>query len=152
MKAVIQRVTSAKVIADGSFSGSIEKGLLVLLGVHENDTKAEAELLAKKVANLRIFCDEFDKMNLSVLQIGGGVLTVSNFTLCADTSKGNRPSYIEAMAPETANLLYEYFMECLKVNGVTKLAHGSFGADMQIFPELDGPVTIVFDTDTWRKV
>lgn len=151
MKAIVQRINKGSVIADGEFSGEIQKGLLVLLGVHQNDSKAEAELLAKKVANLRIFCDDDDKMNLSVLDIGGGVLTVSNFTLCADTAKGNRPSYIEAMAPDAANMLYEYFMSCIKGNGVTETAHGVFGADMKISTELDGPVTIILDTDTWRR-
>ncbi len=152
MKAVIQIINKGTCIADGEFSGEIGKGLLVLLGVHETDTKLEAELLAKKVANLRIFCDENDKMNLSVLDIDGGVLTVSNFTLCADTKKGNRPSYIEAMAPDDANILYECFMECLKQNGVKTQAHGKFGADMQISTELCGPVTIILDTDNWRKI
>ncbi len=152
MKAVIQRINKGTCIADRVFSGEIEKGLLVLLGVNQSDTKAEAETLAKKVANLRIFTDDEDKMNLSVLDIGGGILTVSNFTLCADTKKGNRPSYIEAMEPQMANTLYEYFMECLKVNGVKDMAHGKFGADMQINTELDGPVTIILDTDNWRKI
>lgn len=151
MKAVVQRINKGTCIADGEFSGKVLKGLLVLLGVHESDTEAEAELLAKKVSNLRIFTDENDKMNLSVLDIEGGILTVSNFTLCADTSKGNRPSYIEAMAPATADKLYEYFMKCLEANGVKELAHGKFGADMQISTELDGPVTIILDTDIWRK-
>ena len=151
MKAIVQRINRAKCIADGEFSGEVNKGLLILLGVHENDTDAEAELLAKKVSNLRIFTDENDKMNLSVLDICGGILTVSNFTLCADTKKGNRPSYIEAKAPDEANRLYEYFMKCLEDNGVKDLSHGKFGADMQIDTELDGPVTIILDTDTWSK-
>ena len=151
MKAIVQRINKGKCIADGEFSGEIETGLLVLLGVHESDSDAEAELLAKKVANLRIFTDENDKMNLSVLDIGGGVLTVSNFTLCADTKKGNRPSYIEAKEPQEADRLYEYFMKCLKNNGIANLAHGKFGADMQIETELHGPVTIILDTDTWSK-
>ena len=151
MKAIVQRINKGTVIADGEFSGEVNNGLLVLLGVHQSDTKAEAEVLAKKVANLRIFCDSDDKMNLSVLDVDGGVLTVSNFTLCADTKKGNRPSYIEAMAPDNANMLYEYFMECLSANGVKQMAHGQFGADMKISTELNGPVTIILDTDTWRK-
>lgn len=151
MKAIIQRINKGCCIADGEFSGEIEKGLLVLLGVHESDNEAEAELLAKKVANLRIFTDENDKMNLSVIDIGGGILTVSNFTLCADTKKGNRPSYTEAKEPCEADRLYEYFMKCLETNGVTNLAHGKFGADMKISTELDGPVTIILDTDTWSK-
>lgn len=151
MKAVVQIVTFANVEVDNVIVGKGNEGLLVLLGVYENDTKAEAELLAKKVSNLRIFCDENDKMNLSVLDIKGSVLTVSNFTLCADTTKGNRPSYINAKAPQEANELYLYFVDCLKQNGVLSAEHGEFGADMKINTQLSGPVTIVLDTDTWSK-
>ncbi len=151
MKAVVQIVDFASVSVDNTCVGKGENGLLVLLGVHENDTVSEAELLAKKVANLRVFCDENDKMNLSVLDIGGSVLTVSNFTLCADTNKGNRPSYINAKNPAEANELYLYFVECLKSNGVTDAQHGEFGADMKINTLLSGPVTILLDTDTWSK-
>ena len=151
MIAIIQRVSTASVIADGVPSGSIEKGLLVLLGVRQDDTKEKAELLARKTAALRIFCDENDKMNLSLVDIGGGALVVSNFTLCADTKKGNRPSFIDAMAPDEANRLYEYFCCCLKQNGVERVETGVFGADMKIDMSCDGPVTITLNTDTWSK-
>lgn len=150
MKAVIQRVSSASVIADGIHAGKIEHGLLVLLGVNENDTEAEAELLAKKVSALRIFTDTDDKMNLSVLDVGGSVLSVSNFTLCADTKKGNRPSFTFAMEPNKANELYELFCSNLSGFGV-KVEKGVFGADMQISMVGDGPVTIILDTDIWSK-
>lgn len=150
MKAVIQRCFSSSVIADGSPAGSIEKGLLVLLGVTEEDTSAEAELLAKKVAALRIFCDENDKMNLSVSDIGGSVLVVSNFTLCADSKKGNRPSFTFAMEPVKANELYEEFCEVIQNSGIN-VQKGVFGADMQISMVADGPVTIILDTDIWSK-
>lgn len=151
MKAVIQRVANASVCVDGSNISSIEKGFLVLLGVHNTDTVVEAKLLAAKTANLRIFSDENDKMNKSVLDIGGEILVISNFTLCADTKKGNRPSFIEAMEPKTADKLYNLYCEELKANGVKKVGRGVFGADMKVSLLNDGPVTIVLDTDTWRK-
>lgn len=150
MKAVIQRCIKASVVADGNPAGSIENGLLVLVGVSENDTEAEAELLAKKVSALRIFSDENDKMNLSVFDVNGKVLAVSNFTLCADTKKGNRPSYTLAMEPNEANRLYERFCDYIVANGVL-VEKGVFGADMQISMIGDGPITIVLDTDTWSK-
>lgn len=150
MKAVIQRCLKASVIADGVPAGSIENGLLVLVGVSEKDTEAEAELLAKKVSALRIFSDENDKMNLSVIDVKGKVLAVSNFTLCADTKKGNRPSYTLAMEPNEANRLYEKFCDFVSLNGVS-VEKGVFGADMQISMVGDGPITIVLDTDIWSK-
>lgn len=151
MIAIIQRAEHASVVADGVKSGSIDKGFLVLLGVNENDTAAEAELLARKTAALRIFCDENDKMNLSLIDIDGGALVVSNFTLCADTKKGNRPSFIGAMEPVEADRLYKLFCEQLKQNGVKRVETGVFGADMKIDICCDGPVTITLNTDTWRK-
>lgn len=151
MRAVIQRVTSAKVDVDGKTIGSTGKGFLVLLGVMEGDTEKEAELLAAKTAKLRIFTDSEDKMNLSILDIGGGVLCVSQFTLCADVRKGNRPSFTPSAKPETANMLYEKYMECLRNEGVKEVSHGEFGADMKVSLVNDGPVTIVFDTDTWIR-
>ena len=150
MKAVIQRCLSASVIADGKPAGSIRKGLLVLLGVTEADTLIEAELLANKVSALRIFCDENDKMNLSVSDVGGSILAVSNFTLCADSKKGNRPSFTNAMEPVGANELYESFCQKIKSNNIS-VEKGVFGADMQISMVGDGPVTIVLDTDVWSK-
>ena len=151
MKAVVQRIKSASVTADGQPSGTAAEGLLILLGVYETDNRSGAELLASKVSALRVFCDENGKMNRSVLDIGGSVLTVSNFTLCADIKKGNRPSFMHAMEPNSANSLYEYFIECLKIHGVKNTPHGEFGADMQIDSVLDGPITIIMDTDIWAK-
>ena len=151
MKAVIQRVTSASVVVEGETLGAIDRGFLILLGVHENDTEAEADLLAKKVTNLRVFEDDDEKMNLSMLDCGYSALVISQFTLLANTKKGNRPSFIAAARPEVAIPLYERFMEQLKANGVTDVQHGEFGADMAVSLVNDGPVTIVLDTDTWKK-
>lgn len=151
MIAIVQRVDSASVAVDGEVKGKADKGLLVLVGVGEGDDKSNAELLASKVSNLRIFCDENDKMNLSVLDISGEILAISNFTLMADTKKGNRPSFIGAMEPVGANELYDYFCLCLKEYGVKSVEKGVFGADMHISAELSGPVTITLNTDTWRK-
>lgn len=150
MKAVIQRVLSSSVIADSEPAGNIQKGLLVLLGVTETDTSSEAELLADKVSALRIFTDENDKMNLSVSDVSGSILAVSNFTLCADSKKGNRPSFSSAMEPNKANELYEEFCSHIAGKGI-KVEKGVFGADMQVSMVGDGPVTIVLDTDIWRK-
>ena len=151
MKAVIQRVTSANVIVEGKTLGAIDRGFLILLGVHEDDTEKEADLLAKKVANLRVFEDDDEKMNLSMLDCGYSALVISQFTLLANTKKGNRPSFIAAARPEVAIPLYERFMDQLKANGVTDVQHGEFGADMAVSLVNDGPVTIVLDTDTWKK-
>ena len=151
MKAVIQRVSSAEVVVEGKGIAKIDKGLFVLLGVMENDTEKDAEILAAKTAALRIFEDENEKMNLSVMDIDGSILSVSQFTLCADTKKGNRPSFILAKKPQEANKLYEYYNDCLKKNGVKSVEKGCFGADMKCEINNDGPVTIILDTDTWRK-
>lgn len=151
MKAVIQRVKYANVKVDGETVGECEKGFLVLLGVADGDTAAEAELLARKTANLRVFEDENEKMNLSVLDIDGEILAISQFTLCADVKKGNRPSFINAMEPESANKLYELYCEKLLENGVKKVSKGVFGADMKVELLNDGPVTILYDTEIWRK-
>ena len=151
MKAVIQRVSSASVRVDGETVSAIEKGLLVLLGVMEGDTVREAELMASKIAKLRIFEDSDEKMNLSVLDIEGSVLSVSQFTLCADVKKGNRPSFTPSAKPDEANRLYEIFTDCLKKEGVRDVQKGVFGGDMKVSLLNDGPVTIVFDTDIWAK-
>lgn len=151
MKAVVQRVSSATVTVGDETVGKINKGLFILVGVTENDTAAEAELLAAKCAALRVFCDENDKMNLSVRDIGGEILAVSQFTLCADVKKGNRPSFIGAMQPDAADKLYRYFVDCLGKNGITRVECGRFGADMLCNINNDGPVTIVYDTDIWGK-
>ena len=151
MKAVIQRVKNAQVTVENETVGQIGEGFLILLGVFESDTKAEAELLAKKTAMLRIFCDDEDKMNLSLLDVGGEALVVSNFTLCADTKKGNRPSFINAMEPVGADELYRYYCEQLKENGVKRVETGRFRAEMEVSLINDGPITLVLDTDTWCK-
>lgn len=150
MKAVIQRVKYANVKVDGEIIGSVGNGFLILLGVSEDDTKSDAEILAKKTANLRIFQDDEGKMNKSLLDLSYGALVISQFTLLADTKKGNRPSFIHAAKPELAIPLYEYFIEELKKNGVSDVACGEFGADMKVEFLNDGPVTIIYDTNQWR--
>ena len=151
MKAVIQRVSRAQVDVDGKTVGEIGKGFLILLGVIEGDTEKEAELLAAKIAKLRIFEDENEKMNLSLTDVDGEALVVSQFTLCADCKKGNRPSFTPSAAPDVADALYQKFSALLLENGVLKVENGVFGADMQVSLINDGPVTIIFDTDLWRK-
>ncbi len=151
MKAVIQRVSHASVAVDGEIKGSIDKGFLILLGVVQGDTSAQAEILASKIAKLRVFEDENEKMNRSLLDIGGEALVVSQFTLCADCKKGNRPSFTPSAPPETANELYLKFSDLLRTNGISKVENGVFGADMKVSLLNDGPVTIILDTDLWRK-
>lgn len=151
MKAVLQRVKSARVTVDGRLTGEIEKGYLILLGVMEGDTDAEMKLLAKKTAELRVFEDDNGKMNLSVLDVGGSALVVSQFTLCADVSHGRRPSFIKSAKPAEANRLYEAYVSELHLNGIENVQTGEFGADMAVELINDGPVTILFDTDEWKK-
>ena len=151
MKSVIQRVSSATVSVDGKTVGSCGKGYMILFGAEKGDTEAEAELLARKTASLRIFCDSEDKMNLSILDIGGEILAISQFTLLADVKKGNRPSFINAMEPKEAARLYKLFCQHLRDLGVKKVDEGIFGADMQVSLVNDGPVTILYDTDIWSK-
>lgn len=146
MKAVIQRVINSDVKINGKTAGRIGKGFMILLGVMQGDTKADADKLIKKIPNLRIFEDENGKMNLSCLEIGGEMLVVSQFTLCADCSHGRRPSFIKSAPPEEANMLYEYFVEELKKAGVSKVETGEFGADMKVSLINDGPVTIILDS------
>ncbi len=150
MRAVVQRVSSAKVTVEGEVVGEIGLGYLVLLGVTGTDTRAEAALLAGKVAKLRVFRDQQDKMNLSVLDVGGKVLVVSQFTLYADTAKGNRPSFTDAAPPGQAEELYEYFSAELSRLGVG-VAQGVFGAHMAVSLLNDGPVTICLDTAAWAR-
>ena len=150
MKAVIQRVTSASVAVDGKVIGEIDNGFLILLGVAEGDTEKDAEILARKTANLRVFTDENDKMNKSLLDCGYSALVISQFTLCADCKKGNRPSFINAAKPDVAVPLYELYMQKLSENGVKKVEHGEFGADMKVSLLNDGPVTITYDTEIWK--
>ncbi len=151
MKAVIQRVLESSVKIDGVTVGKSKNGYMILLGVMEGDTEAEAELLARKVSSLRIFEDENQKMNLSILDIGGEVLAISQFTLCADYKKGNRPSFTDSCEPKRASELYDLFCEELKRNGIKSVEKGVFGADMKVSLINDGPVTICFDTDVWAR-
>ena len=145
MRAVLQRVSRARVSVDGETTGEIGAGLLVLLGVGINDSEADAEYLVEKSINLRIFDDGDGKMNLSVLDIGGGLLVVSQFTLYADTRKGRRPSYIAAAAPDEANRLYEYFVSEARKH-VAKVETGRFQAMMDVELVNAGPVTIILDS------
>ncbi|MCL2445448.1 MAG: D-aminoacyl-tRNA deacylase [Oscillospiraceae bacterium] len=149
MKAVVQRVSHASVTVENQTVGEITGGLLVLLGAAQGDTPAQAELLAAKIAKLRVFTDNAGKMNLSVLDISGNVLVVSQFTLCADIRKGNRPAFTSAAPPAVAQDLVDYFCNCLKKEGVTNVQTGEFGAHMHVKLLNDGPVTIIMDTDIW---
>lgn len=146
MKAVIQRVTHCCVTVDNQVTGEIGQGFLILLGVEKEDTEKEADKLCAKIAGLRIFSDENDKMNLSLADIGGAVLVVSQFTLCANCRHGRRPDFFGAARPETAEPLYEYFCGQMKKNGVTAVEKGIFGADMKVSLLNDGPVTILLDS------
>ena len=151
MKAVIQRVSHASVTVDGEFISKIGKGYLILLGVMDDDTEYDAEVLAKKTSTLRVFEDDEGKMNLDIQNVDGEVLAVSQFTLCADVKKGNRPSFIRSAHPDRANELYEYFCEKLIENGVKNVEKGVFGADMKVDLLNDGPVTILYDSEIWRR-
>lgn len=150
MKAVLQRVLYASVECEGKTVSEIRKGFMVLLGVTKTDTQAEADILASKIAGLRIFEDENGKMNLSLDEVGGKIIVVSNFTLCADCKHGKRPSFINAQRPVQANELYEYFIKKLKFYGVPEVGTGVFGGDMQVHIQNDGPVTLILDTDDWK--
>lgn len=146
MKLVIQRVANAKVEVDNKIVGKIGQGFLVLFGAGEGDTKEQADFLVEKLCNLRVFEDENGKMNLSIKDINGELLIVSQFTLYADCKKGNRPSFVNAMPPKEANELYEYFMEkCRKI--VKNVEKGIFGADMKVNLVNDGPVTIILEKE-----
>lgn len=148
MRIVIQRVKSASVSIEAKLHSNIAKGLLVLVGIHIEDTEKDADWLVQKLVNMRLFADAEGKMNLSVLEVGGEVLLISQFTLYADIQKGNRPSYIKAARPEQAIPLYTYFIkklnECLPVPCQT----GVFAADMQVSLVNDGPVTVIADSKT----
>ncbi len=146
MRAVAQRVKQTILKVDGKTVSEIPFGLVVFLGVSVDDTQVQADYLMKKIAGLRVFEDENGKMNLSVKDVGGEVLLVSQFTLYGDTSRGNRPSFTKAARPETAQPLYEYALTALASHGVV-VKRGIFGADMQISQHNDGPVTILYDTD-----
>ena len=144
MKLVVQRVKSTRLEVDGKLISEIGKGLAVYVGVGVGDTEAEADRLAEKIVKLRIFEDENGKMNLSVKDVGGEILSISQFTLYADVSHGNRPGFSGAERPERANELYEYFSRKVAEQGVP-VKKGVFGADMQIMQHNDGPVTIIYD-------
>ena len=145
MKLVIQRVKEAKVEVEGEIVGKIGTGFLVLLGVSEEDTKENADYLVKKLCQLRVFTDENGKMNLALKDVGGELLIVSQFTLYADTTSGNRPSFIQAAKPEKANELYEYFCQECEQKYDINVEKGIFGADMQVSLLNDGPVTILIE-------
>ncbi len=146
MRAVVQRVSQAAVSVDGKVIGSIGPGLMVLLGVGHEDAESDADYIAEKVSGLRIFPDEEEKMNRSVLDIGGGVLVVSQFTLFGDVRKGKRPSFIDAARPEQAKALYERCVSRLRALGVRQVATGEFQAMMDVSLTNNGPVTILIDS------
>lgn len=145
MKAVVQRVSSASVKVDGEVVGAIERGFLVLLGVAEDDTRADAEYLARKVVGLRVFEDEAGKMNLSLEDVGGGVLAVSQFTLLGDCRKGRRPSFVAAARPELAEALYSEFVDLVRHEGLL-VQTGRFRKQMEVKLVNDGPVTLLIDS------
>lgn len=145
MKLVIQKVKKAKVEVKNKVVGEIERGYMVLLGVKRGDTEKEADYLAKKLCNLRIFEDENGKMNLSIKDVDGELLIISQFTLYGNTKDGNRPSFIEAEEPEKANELYKYFMMKCKENGIEKVEQGMFGKHMEVSLINDGPTTIIME-------
>jgi D-tyrosyl-tRNA(Tyr) deacylase len=150
MKFVIQRVTEASVSVEGNVIGQIDKGLMVLIGVSNQDTKETADKMIKKLIGLRIFDDTEGKTNLSLADVNGQLLLISQFTLYADCKKGNRPSFINAGAPDMANEMYEYIIaECSKM--VPVVERGQFGAEMKVSLCNDGPFTIVLDSEMWEK-
>ncbi|MBR2426999.1 MAG: D-tyrosyl-tRNA(Tyr) deacylase [Lentisphaeria bacterium] len=146
MRVLLQRVNYASVTVDGELKGEIGKGVLLFIGVTHTDTEKDAVYLAEKIANLRIFEDEDGKMNRSVLDIGGGALVISQFTLYGDCRKGRRPGFSEAADPAMADPLYMKFTELLRQQGVSKVDHGVFGADMKVKLENDGPVTFIVES------
>lgn len=146
MRILLQRVSKASVKIEGEISGTIEQGLLLLLGIEAADDEKDLEWLIRKVVNMRIFSDEEGKMNLSVKDIGGEILVVSQFTLHASTKKGNRPSFINTAKPEQAIPLYEQFLKQIKIESGLKVESGEFGADMKVALTNDGPVTIWVDS------
>ncbi|MDA0380027.1 MAG: D-aminoacyl-tRNA deacylase [Bacteroidetes bacterium] len=146
MRAVIQRVSNASVAVDGQCVGSIDIGFLILIGVTHEDTEQDANWLASKVTQLRIFSDDEGKMNLDLSQVGGRILVISQFTLFAETKKGNRPSFIKAAGADKANALYTYFSDLLEQLLNQPVERGVFGADMKVSLVNDGPVTLIIDT------
>lgn len=151
MRAVIQRVKRAAVTVEGQTVGSCGQGFLILLGVRKGDAESDADLLAAKIAKLRVFCDGNGKMNLALGDVGGELLVISNFTLCANCRHGNRPDYFDAEAPDRAKALYEYFTARLSDLSGCQTETGEFGADMEVSLVNDGPVTIVIDSEEFKK-
>lgn len=150
MIAVLQRVTSSSVTVDGEVAGSIDRGFNVLLGIADSDTEDDLQWIAKKILGMRVFSDEEGKMNLDLKDVDGNILLISQFTLLANTKKGNRPSFIEAARPEKAIPLYEKMIQVLSEGLGKPVAKGIFGADMKVSIENDGPVTIVIDSQNKR--
>ncbi|HYO88375.1 MAG TPA: D-aminoacyl-tRNA deacylase [Candidatus Limnocylindrales bacterium] len=151
MRIVLQRVTCGSVTVDGVVTGAVERGFVALVGVTHGDTEAEAELLAGKTVHLRVFEDDHGKMNRSALDIGGGVLVVSQFTLYADARKGRRPSFIDAARPGLAAPLVQHYGRCLTEQGIACVGYGTFGAMMQVQIHNDGPVTIILDSADFKR-
>lgn len=147
MRAILQRVSNCNVEVDNKTVSEISNGFLILLGVKNTDTQSDAVKLAKKISGLRIFTDENDKMNLSLSDVNGSVLVVSNFTLYADCSHGRRPSFINAARPDCSEPLYEFFCQEVENNGISNVQKGIFGADMKVSLLNDGPVTLVIDSE-----
>ena len=150
MRIVVQRCSRAEVRIDGIIAGQIRQGFVLLVGVTDTDTRTEADLLAKKIAQLRVFEDTAGKMNLALNDVGGAILSISQFTLYADCRKGNRPSFIRAARPETAEPLYDYFNTVLRDQYGLHVETGRFGVDMKVDFVNDGPVTILLDTDEMK--
>ena len=146
MRVVLQRVTRGSVTVDGHITGAVDRGFVALVGVTHNDSRAEAELLARKTAHLRVFEDDQGKMNLSALETGAGLLVISQFTLYADARKGRRPSFTDAAPPEIAAPLVDYYAERLRAEGIQRVEMGVFGAMMLVEIYNDGPVTIILDS------
>lgn len=151
MRIVVQRCSRAEVRVDGTICGQINQGFMLLVGISATDTRAEADWLARKIAQLRVFEDAAGKMNLSINDVGGSILSISQFTLYADCRKGNRPSFIDAARPDAAASLYYYFNRTLQDAYHLHVETGRFGADMKVDFINDGPVTIILDTDDWTE-
>lgn len=147
MRVVVQRCSRAEVRIDGEIAGQIEKGFVLLVGITDTDSQEQADVLAKKIAHLRVFEDAEGKMNLALNEVGGAILSISQFTLYADCRKGNRPSFLRAARPETAAPLYDYFNDILRSQYQIRVETGRFGADMKVDFINDGPVTILLDSD-----
>ncbi|MEL6308976.1 MAG: D-aminoacyl-tRNA deacylase [Chloroflexota bacterium] len=149
MRVILQRVSKGSVSVDGEVVGTIGQGYVALVGVTHGDTEADAEKLAKKTAELRVFEDEAGKMNISAADVAGGVLVISQFTLYADTRRGRRPGFSDAARPDVASPLVDYYAQQLRTNGIQQVETGIFGANMQVEIHNDGPVTIILDTADW---